>query len=105
MTVSKDVILDLLPLYLSEEASPDTQALVQEHLDRDPDLARLAEQWEKRLPSTPPPPMNPDAQARAFAEAKRQIANRVIFVAAIAVIGTLAIAATALLGAMFMLSG
>ena len=28
MTVSKNVILDLLPLYYSDEASPDTRTLV-----------------------------------------------------------------------------
>jgi anti-sigma factor RsiW len=105
MTVTRDVILDLLPLYLSDEASPDTQALVREHLDRDPDLARLASQWNDRLPAPPPAPVNQDAQARAFSEAKRQIANRVITVAAIVAVMTLAIAATALIGAMFFLSG
>jgi anti-sigma factor RsiW len=105
MTVSRDVILDLLPLYLSNEASPETQALVKEHLDRDPDLARLANQWKERLPAPPPAPVSQDAQARAFSEAKRQITNRVITVAAIVAVMTLAIAATALIGAMFFLRG
>ena len=34
MTVSREVILDLLPLYFSDEASPDTRALIKEHLDK-----------------------------------------------------------------------
>ena len=40
MDVSRPVILDLLPLYLSEEASPATRALVEEFLRHDPELAR-----------------------------------------------------------------
>ena len=103
MTVTRDVILDLLPLYLSGEASSETRELVKEHLDNDPDLARLASQWKERLPESPPVPVNPDAQAVAYQEAKRQIANRVITVAAVVAIGTLFLAATALVAAMFLL--
>jgi len=103
MTVSREVILDLLPLYYSGEASPDTRTLIEEHLDHDPDLARLAKQWQDRLPASAPVPVNPDAQALAYQEAKRQIANRVITVAAIAVIGGLAIGAAALIGVMFLI--
>jgi len=103
MTVSREVILDLLPLYLSDEASQDTRALVEEHLDHDPDLAQLTKQWNERLPAPPPTPVNPDAQALAYQEAKRQIANRVITVAAVVAIGTLVLAAAAMLGAMFLI--
>jgi anti-sigma factor RsiW len=103
MTVSREIILDLLPLYYSDEASPDTRALIEEHLDHDPDLAQLAGQWKERLPASPPAPVNPDAQALAYSEAKRQIANRVITVAAVVAIGTLALAAAAMIGAMFLI--
>jgi len=104
MAVTRDVILDLLPLYFSDEASPDSEALVKEHLERDPELARLATQWKERIPEAPPAPVNPDAQAMAFQEARRQIANRVITVAAAIAFGTLAVAGAALIGAMFLLS-
>jgi len=104
MAVTRDVILDLLPLYFSDEASPDSQALVKEHLESDPELARLATQWKERIPEGPPAPVNPDAQAMAFQEARRQIANRVITVAAAIAFGTLAVAGAALIGAMFLLS-
>ncbi len=104
MAVTQNVILDLLPLYLSDEASPDTRVLVQEHLDNDPNLAQLAAQWKNRLPEPPPAPVNPDAQAIAYQEAKRQIANRVITLAAAIAIGTMLVAGTALLGAMFLLA-
>ena len=40
MKVTRDVVLDLLPVYLAGEASPDTRALVEEYLRQDPDLER-----------------------------------------------------------------
>jgi len=104
MAVTRDVILDLLPLYLSDEASPDFQALVKEHLESDPELNRLATQWKERLPEPPPAPVNPDAQAIAYQEAKRQITNRVITLAAAIAFGTLVVAAVGLIGAMFLLA-
>jgi anti-sigma factor RsiW len=104
MAVTREVILDLLPLYLSDEASTDSRALVKEHLDNDPELARLATQWKDRLPEPPPAPVNPDAQAVAYQEAKRQIANRVITLAIVIAVGTMVVGGAALMGAMWMLA-
>jgi hypothetical protein len=39
MNVAREVILDLLPLYVAGEASPASRLLVEEHLKHDPDLA------------------------------------------------------------------
>lgn len=104
MAVTRDVILDLLPLYLSEEASHDSRALVAEHLEKDPELARLAQQWKERLPDPPPAPLRPDAQAIAYQEAKRQIANRIVTLAIVIAVGVIAIGGAALAGAMFLLA-
>jgi hypothetical protein len=104
MAVTRNVILDLLPLYLSDEASQDTRVLVEEHLEADQELARLATQWKNRLPEVPPAPVNPEAQALAYQEAKRRITNRIITLAAAIAFATLAIAGTALFGAMFLLA-
>jgi hypothetical protein len=49
MNVSRDTIIDLLPLYASGEASPATQELVREYLARDPELAQLARDQETPL--------------------------------------------------------
>ena len=105
MAVTRDVILDLLPLYLSDEASADSQALIKQHLDDDPELARLATSWRERLPDTPPAPVNPDAQALAYAEAKKQIANRVITLAAFIAVGIFILTAFAMMAAMWLLVG
>ena len=104
MAVTREVILDLLPLYLSDEASPDSEALVKEHLEADPELARLATQWKNRLPEPPPAPVNPDAQAMAYQEAKRQMTNRIVTLAAVIAFGILIVGSVALFGAMFMLA-
>ncbi len=100
MNVTKDVILDLLPLYYSDEASPDSRILVEQHLADDPDLARLAEEGRMRLTAPPPPPVNPDAQNLAYQEAKRQIANRVITLATVISVGILGVGGAALFGVM-----
>ena len=42
MTITKDVIRDLLPVYSAGEASADTRALVEEFLRTDPELRQLA---------------------------------------------------------------
>jgi anti-sigma factor RsiW len=41
MTITRDVIADLLPAYVSGEASRDTRALVEEMAARDPEIGRL----------------------------------------------------------------
>jgi hypothetical protein len=40
MKVTKEIILDLLPVYLAGEASQATRALVEEYLAHDPELAQ-----------------------------------------------------------------
>lgn len=99
MEVTRDVILDLLPLYLADEASADTKALVAAHLERDPDLAALARGWRQHLTAPPPAPVNPDAQASAFQRAQRLLLIRTLGLAALITIGVLSL--IALSGALF----
>lgn len=66
MNVNRDVVIDLLPVYFSGEASESTRVLVEEYFREDPDLARIArsaskdvevlraapvgqDEWEKKL--------------------------------------------------------
>ena len=60
MNVTQEVIVDLLPVYLSGEASPATRSLVEEFLKQDAEFAqRVRRQWAesfaKLAPSAPPP--------------------------------------------------
>ncbi len=63
MNVTKDVVIDLLPAYLSGEASADTRALIEEMAARDPAVARLLdaarrEEGEPALRQPLVPPAN-----------------------------------------------
>ncbi len=40
MEITRDVILDLMPLVLAGEASNDTSRLVEQYLEQHPELAR-----------------------------------------------------------------
>ena len=60
MNVTQEVIVDLLPVYLSGEASPATRTLVEEFLKQDAEFAQRvrlqwAESFAKLAPSAPPP--------------------------------------------------
>jgi hypothetical protein len=51
--VTRDVVLDLLPLYLEGAASRDTRALVESYLARDPELAASAAEVGRLAPPAP----------------------------------------------------
>jgi hypothetical protein len=52
MKITRDVITDLLPVYLSNEASQDTHDLVEAFLKDDPEFAKLVEEQETPLPES-----------------------------------------------------
>ncbi len=54
MNITREVITDLLPIYLSGEASADTQTLVAEFLAADPEFARLINAPNAILPDSSP---------------------------------------------------
>jgi hypothetical protein len=49
MTVTRDVILDLLPLYFAGQVSGDTRKLIDEFLQTDPDFARMSHRFDTLL--------------------------------------------------------
>ena len=60
MNVTREVILDLLPVYVSGEASPATRTLVEAYLKQDAELAQrirllLADNFAKAVPQVLPP--------------------------------------------------
>ncbi len=73
MEVTRDVIVDLLPVYLMGEASPATRALVEDWLGRDPELAErvrthAADVVPPGVGATPPPPA--DIEMRSVARTR-----------------------------------
>lgn len=47
MEITRNVIMDLMPLYVAGEVSEDTRRLVEAYLEQDEDLKRLAERVEE----------------------------------------------------------
>jgi hypothetical protein len=77
MEITRNVILDLLPLYLADEVSADTRALVEAYLETDPELARIAEQSAAlELAEDVPVPLSKEDEMEAYEEAKRLLLRR-----------------------------
>ena len=71
MSITRPVILDLWPAYVSGEASAETRALVEEYLRGDPEFARQLQ--ENPLGGIEPPLLPPDVETNAFARARRRL--------------------------------
>lgn len=73
MNVAREVILDLLPLYLAGEASPATRALVEEFLRQDPELQRRVRAGDRTiLPGVGAGP-RPETELAALVRTRRML--------------------------------
>jgi hypothetical protein len=77
MRITRNIVTDLWPLYVSGEASPDSRALVDEFLSQDPDFGRIlrangAEVVLKAAPVTLPPGL----EARWLTRTRRILQGR-----------------------------
>src|SRR4051812_20939419 len=75
MNVSREVIIDLLPLYAAGEASAATQDLVRDYLSRDPELARIARDHERKAPFIDDKG-DEDLERIAFVRMRRRVAGQ-----------------------------
>jgi anti-sigma factor RsiW len=74
ISVTRDVITDLWPVYASGEASPDTRALVEDFFAGDPELARtLGEAGDDALASCAIPALPPDHQLKTLDRVRRRL--------------------------------
>lgn len=72
MNVTRDVILDLLPVYLSGESSPDTRLIIEEYMKGDEDLARrIRGQWIESLAKAAPTSLPPELELRTLRRTRR----------------------------------
>lgn len=77
MTVSRDVIYDLLPVYFSGDASGDTRMLVEEYLATDPELKKMAERFGKLMSGgASASPSEADRAKTAFTRARSRVKLR-----------------------------
>jgi predicted anti-sigma-YlaC factor YlaD len=72
MNVTREVILDLLPVYLSGEASPATSSLVEDYMKQDQDLARqIRERWAENFAKASPSMLPPDLELKSLRRTKK----------------------------------
>jgi anti-sigma factor RsiW len=82
MGITRNVILDLLPLYLDDEVSTDTRALIEKYLETDSELATAAQRLAKaKLPGDIPVPLTKEDEMEAYKEAKRLMFLRTVVIA------------------------
>ena len=88
MEITRDVILDLLPLYSAGEVSDETRSLIEKYLENDPELAKVAKKFASMdMPKDIPIPLSQDSRIKAYSRARRlNLIIAVLFVGTISVI-------------------
>jgi anti-sigma factor RsiW len=82
MKITRDVITDLLPLYLAGEASDDTNALVEAFLAQDAEFAKLVQrQGDLKLPQLNNSLINQEDEMKALQTTQTLLRRRAIFMA------------------------
>ena len=82
MKITREVILDLLPLYIANELSADTKALVDEYLETDPEIAKIA--LQEVIPdvmSEIPLSRSKDQNMASLLTAKKMVNQRIVLIA------------------------
>ncbi len=93
METPRNVILDLLPLYLAGELSKESHALVEKHLANDPQLAKLAKHPETMgLSEKIPVALTQNDELLAYKRAKQAIMWRTIVIGVVIAIFLLLVA-------------
>jgi anti-sigma factor RsiW len=82
--INRNIVMDLLPLYISGEASPETTEAIKQYLEADPELAEIAKEMAKANSlGKVPLPFKREAALETYNEAKKWMTIRWISVAAI----------------------
>ena len=75
MNISRDIVKDLITVYLAGDASADTRALVESYLKTDPELSRDVEAARGTALGLPQPPA-PTAEKQALDATRQLLKNR-----------------------------
>jgi hypothetical protein len=73
--LTRAVITDIWPLYISGDVSPDTRRFVENFLSLYPDFALELKQHSESLPT--PPPLQPDHELKTLSRLKRRLTGPV----------------------------
>ena len=80
--ITKEVVLDLLPLYLAGEVSAETAALVKKYLETDSELAETAKEMAKADSlGKVPLPFKREVALETYQEAKKWMTIRTLGIA------------------------
>ncbi len=81
MIISKDIINDLLPLYLSEDCSADTKQLVEKYLKSNPDFEKHAKRLnENPIPKNVLQPLQKTDELKSLLKTRRLLKARGFFI-------------------------
>jgi anti-sigma factor RsiW len=95
MEITRNVILDLLPLYLADEVSADTRAIVEEYLETDPELAELAKQSAAiEFPGDIPVSLTAEDEMKTYKKTKWMVFLFALLIAAMMALALLGVLAT-----------
>lgn len=80
MQITENIIQDLLPLYLAEEVSMETKAMIEDYLETDVQLAKMVEK-AKLVPQTAEivEPVDMDDEMKTFRKAQRKMFQEHMF--------------------------
>lgn len=94
--ITRDLIQDLWPLYLSNELSSESRTLVDTFLSQDSDFAAKLHSSRKMPPVVPNLQLSPDQERRLLDQARERARMKLLIIGgAVAVIALLAITALA----------
>lgn len=105
MKITRDVVLDLMPLVQANEASADTRALVEEYLKTDPALAEITEGAQMELPNDIPVALTQEDRMKAYLQTKQLMLLRTVILAAIISGSVITLLLVGLAGRAFLGSG
>jgi hypothetical protein len=74
MEITRELIEDLLPLYLADEVSPETRSIMETYLENDVKLAKMVEQSKLAMEAVEIPSVAEiDDEMKLFRKAQRQM--------------------------------
>lgn len=74
--IHRDVVIDLIPVYLSGEASEETRKLVEQAVKSDPELAKNLDRERELLSLGAPPALPPDHEKRTLDRTRTAVRRR-----------------------------
>jgi len=88
--ITQELIMDLLPVYFSGEASEQTREAVETYFAENPGFEKLARRMHAKILESAPVEMSPDHEARTFYQMKIGLAWGVLVLVGVLALGAFA---------------